>query len=254
MDYLELIQRLWNFNQKTTIGSTAITMYLYLLKTGYAENSFDFQVSDVVISKELGLTRKTIKSTKEKLENFGLIQFQIKNGLSSNYRLVVDYSLPLFDSESIKKEEFKTENFFQKIENPAILLQENTPIQDFPENVSWNANQEDKINSLKTIQSSPTQQQTSSAIEIAINIPSLDEFMGYAKTLETYEPYLDSEIKSRFEDWKNNNWRNNSDRPITNWKSSLKSSLPFMKNQMERHQILLQSIPHIKRPKSQNDN
>ena len=257
MDYLELIQRLWDFNQKTTIGSTAITMYLYLLKIGYDKNSCDLQISDVVISKELGLTRKTIKSTKEKLENFGLIQFQTKNGVSSNYRLVVDYSLPFSDSESIKKEEFKTENFFQKIENPEILSKENTPIQDFPKNISQNANQEDEINSLKTIQSSPTQQQQqqiSPAIEIAKNIPSLDEFMEYAKTIETYEPYLDSEIKSRYEDWKNNNWRNGSDRPITNWKSSLKSSLPFMKNQMERHQLSLQSIPYIKRPKSQNDN
>ena len=51
---------------------------------------------------------------------------------------------------------------------------------------------------------------------------SLDEFMEYAKTIETYEPYLDSEIQSRYEDWKNNDWRNSSDRPITNWKSSLK--------------------------------
>ena len=81
MDYLELIRRLWDFNQKTTIGSTAITMYLYLLKIGYDKNSCDLQISDVVISKELGLTRKTIKSTKEKLENFGLIQFQTKRSI-----------------------------------------------------------------------------------------------------------------------------------------------------------------------------
>lgn len=250
MYYLELIQRFWDFNQRVLIGSTGVSMYLYLLKIGHDKDCHHFQISDAAIGRELGLSRNTIKSTKEKLKNLGLIQFQTKNGLSCHYRLIPSFPLQLSEPESIKSKEFKTEEFSQKIKNLGISSKTVSPIQDLPENT----NQEDEIHSLQTRQSSVKQQRISSEIDSAINIPSLKEFIEYAKTLENYEPQLDSEIQSKYEDWKKNDWKNGSDRPITNWKASLKSSLPFMKNQMERHQLSLQSIPYIKRPKSQNDN
>ena len=81
MYYLELIQRFWDFNKTAKISSTEISLYFYLLKMGYENDSYDFKISDIELGKELGLTRKTIKSTKGKLKNLGLIQFQSKNGL-----------------------------------------------------------------------------------------------------------------------------------------------------------------------------
>ncbi len=215
MNYIELTLRFWDFNQKNAIGSTGISMYLYLLKVGHENNSCSFQISDVVVSKVLGLTRKTVKFTKEKLKDFGLIQFQTKSGIPCNYRLIEDYPLQISEPKIIKKKKLKTEEFIRKIENSTI-----------------------PVPSVSSTQ----------------NIPSLEEFLEYVKTLETYEPYLDSEIQEKYEDWKKNGWKNSTNRPITNWKSSLKSSLPFMINQMETHQISLESIPNIKRPKSQNDN
>ncbi|MET2743972.1 hypothetical protein ABXT13_13290, partial [Staphylococcus caprae] len=60
------------------------------MKTGKENDAYDFKVSDVVLSKELGLTRQTVKSTKEKLQDFGLIQFQTQNGVSGSYRLILN--------------------------------------------------------------------------------------------------------------------------------------------------------------------
>ena len=249
MYYLELIQRFWDFNQRVLIGSTGISMYLYLLRIGNDKDCYHFQISDAAISRELGLSRNTIKSTKEKLKNLGLIQFQTKNGLSCHYRLIPSFPLQLSEPENIKKKEFKTEEFSQKIKNLGISSKTVSPIQYLPENT----NQEDEIHSLQTIQLPVKQQRISSAIEIAHNIPSLEEFMEYAKTLENYEAQLDFEIQSKYENWKNNGWKNSSDRPITNWKSILKSTLPYMKNTTDKQELSLQSIPNIKRPKSQND-
>jgi hypothetical protein len=72
--------------------------------------------------------------------------------------------------------------------------------------------------------------------------------MTYAKTLDNYETILDSSIKEKYDSWTKNNWENNSGRPITNWKSSLKSALPYMKNDTNNQISSLDLIPNIKRP------
>ncbi|MDN3606418.1 hypothetical protein [Kaistella yonginensis] len=238
MYYLELIQRFWDFNQRKSVGSTGIAMYLYLLKIACDNDRYDFQISDVAVSKELGLTRKTVKSTKEKLKNLGLIQFQTKNGLPCNYRLILDYPLLIFESKNNKKEEIK-ENFIHKVDKyilPSAMVS-------LVQTHSGDTNQEFEEQSL-----------LKSLAENDKTLPSFEEFIKYAKTLEIYEPELDFDIKSKYEIWKNNGWKNSSDRPITNWKSSLKSTLPFMKKVIGKDQLSLQTIPNIKRPKSQNEN
>ena len=81
-------------------------------------------------------------------------------------------------------------------------------------------------------------------------IPSLDEFIEYAKSLEGYEVELDLNISEKYESWINNGWKNTSNRPISNWKSTLKSTLPYLKNANGENSLSLQNIPNIKRPKS----
>lgn len=247
MHYLELIQRFWDFNQKTSIGTKGISMYLYLLKIGSDNDSCDFQISDVVISIELGVTRKTVKSTKEKLRDLGLIQYQTTSGLACKYRFIGDYPSQISDPEMFSKEKIRKEELIQKTEESGVSLLTDFLVQNFSENPN---DQEIEIHLLQTIQSSKPQPTTQKGNDE--NIPSLEEFMTYAETLKIYAPELDSEIQSKYENWKKNGWKNSSDRPITNWKSSLKSTLPFMKSQTESHQLSLQSIPDIKRPKSQN--
>ena len=249
MHYLELIQRFWDFNQKTSIGTTGISMYLYLLKIGSDNDSYDFQISDVVISIELGITRKTVKSTKEKIRKLGLIQYQTTSGLACKYRLIGDYPSQISSPEMVTKEEIGKEESIQKIVESGVSLLTDRPVQNFSENTNDQEIESHLSQSIQSLQPQPTTQEGNDE-----NIPSLEEFMTYAETLKIYAPDLDSEIQSKYINWKNNGWKNSSDRPITNWKSSLKSTLPFMKSQTESHQLSLQSIPDIKRPKSQNGN
>lgn len=214
MYYFELIHRFWDFNHKNQIGSTGISMYLYLLKIGYDNNRYDCHISDVAVSKELGLTRKTVKSTKEKLKKFGLIEFQTKNGFPCYYRLLLDYPLQIAEPE--KREKVRIEKKSVSSDSEDIEI--------------------------------PSQQQPSPPVINQKNIPTFNEFFEYAQTLKTYESDLDSVIKNKYETWIMNGWQNNSNRPITNWKSSLKSILPYMKNTDEDPQLSVSSIPNIRRP------
>lgn len=249
MHYLELIQRFWDFNQRTSIGTTGISMYLYLLKIGSDNHSCDFQISDVVISIELGVTRKTVKSTKEKLRKLGLIQYQTTSGLACKYRLIGDYPSQISEPEMVRKKEIGKEESIQKTVESGVSLLTDRPVQNLSDNTNDQKIESHLSQSIQSLQPQPTTQEGNHE-----NIPSLEVFMTYAETLKIYEPELDTEIQSKYENWKKNGWKNSSDRPITNWKSSLKSTLPFMKSQTESHQLSLQSIPDIKRPKSQNGN
>ena len=74
--------------------------------------------------------------------------------------------------------------------------------------------------------------------------------MRYAKSLESYESELDLNISEKYENWKNNGWKNTFNRPISNWKSTLKSTLPYLKNTSREDSLSLQDIPNIKRPES----
>ena len=237
MYYLELIQKFWNFNQKAQLNTTAIAMYLYLLKLGHDENRYDVCISDIKISKALGITRKTVKPTKEKLRNLGLIQFENKNGLPCSYRLLLNYSLECIDQE---KQKLKGNNKFHTptIENIENSQSESLPIQ----NSSKISVLKDEIvhnNKPKHFKS---------------NQPSWEEFIEYAKTLEKYNSQLDFSIEEKYKPWKNNGWRNTSNLPITNWKSTLKSTLPYLLNLKENSSFSLQDIPNIKRPESKSKN
>lgn len=233
MYYLELIERFWIFNEKAKPGSTAIAMYLYLLKTAKGSDAYDFKVSDVVLSKELGLTRPTVKTTKEKLRDLGLIRFQTKNGVSASYRLILNYPLEASVSEKIKSSNIQMMPSFKEFKDDLNL----DLLTERIKSKSGNINQ--KINASSH---QPANEN--------INIPELEEFLAYARTLAAYQSELDIMIKDKYHSWKDSGWKNNSDRFITNWKSSLKSTLPFLKNAAHDDQVSIKTIPDIKRPKS----
>jgi hypothetical protein len=233
MYYFELIERFWIFNAKAKPGSTAIAMYLYFLKTAKSSDAYDFKVSDVVLSKELGLTRPTVKTTKEKLRDLGLIRFQTKNGVSGSYRLILNYPLEASAPEKIKSSNIQMMPSFKQLKDDLNLDVLNPGIK------TPYGNKDQKINAL-SIQ--PPDEN--------IKIPELEEFLAYARTLATYQSELDELIKDKYRSWKDSGWKNNYDRLITNWKSSLKSTLPFIKNAAQDDQLSLQTIPDIKRPKS----
>jgi len=211
MYYLELIQKFWEFNRVVKISPTEISLYLYLLKIGHDNNRYDFKISDIELGRRLRLSSVTINTTKKRLESLGLIHFQTKKGLPCYYRLSLDYPFDIKLRDKKEKESSKIEN-----SDPSKVLDTNIKIE------------------IKNA-------------DIGI-IPSINEFVDYAKTLDGFESSLEQAIRQKYYNWFNKGWKNSSDRLISNWKLTLKSTLPFMKNSGENSSISFQDIPDIKRP------
>ncbi len=255
MYYLELIQRFWDFNKTAKISPTEISLYFYLLKIGYENVRYDFKISDIELGKELGLTRKTIKSTKEKLKSLGLIQFQSKNGVPCHYRLLLNYSFEIEYEKSIKNEECA---IVEKDQNREVLeifesiLSAQNSVEAIKEiEINSDVKASSGTTEKQKLEWKQAQKQEQEQQNLKNNkIPSLNEFIEYAKSLEGYEPKLDLSISEKYESWKNNGWKNTSNRPISNWKSTLKSTLPYLINKSEKNSLSLQDIPNIKRPES----
>ncbi|WP_312304028.1 hypothetical protein [Chryseobacterium sp.] len=235
MYYHELIQKFWESGPKAQLGTTAVAIYLYLLKLANDNNGYDITVSDVAIGNTLGLTRKTVKSAREVLGKSGLVQYESKNGYSCSYRIVRDYPLEILSQE--KRQKLKIKNNSQtatteKIENlPPVCLSISIPeTNEQKEKVSFDNGAPQPF---KTV----------------VGNPSLEEFMAYAYTLSGYEASMESDIKGKYALWASQDWRNNLGKPITNWKSSLKNLLPYIKNRTDNEQLSLESIPTIKPPK-----
>ena len=226
MYYQELIERLWRFNENTRLGATAIAMYLYLLKLGEQNNSYVIKISDTVLSNILGIHRNTVKPFREKLKNLGLIQYTTKNGFPCTYRILLNYSFESFKEESEKNlNKTKDGNHSHQKNKPLKLLEPHKEMVSKHEQKNKNILQD-----LNGIQ------------------PSWDEFIQYAKTLDSYKTEMDSDIKEKYHTWKKNNWLNNFGRPIKNWKSSLKSVLPYLSNNLNSENTSIE-IPIINRPK-----
>jgi hypothetical protein len=65
--------------------------------------------------------------------------------------------------------------------------------------------------------------------EKEINI-TYEEFLNYAKTIDIYKPTLDYAIKSKYLSWVENNWIDGNGKKIINWKSTLRNTMPYLRN------------------------
>ena len=242
MYYLELIQRFWEFNKVAKISPTEISLYFYLLKIGYSKDRYDFKISDVELGKKLGLTRKTIKSTKEKLKKLGLIEFKTVNGVPCYYRLLLNYSFVINCKNEYSKTEISQESEISVISSHGNILSAQNELELESEiETRHDAKFSSEISKIQEKEDEKEQH-----IFINRSIPSFDEFMEYAKSLENYEPKLELSISDKYGKWKNNDWKNNYGRSISNWKSTLKSTLPYLINNSIEDFLSIPEIPNIK--------
>ncbi|MDY3528893.1 transcriptional regulator [Riemerella anatipestifer] len=209
MNYTDLVTKFWSINEKTPLGSSTIALYLFLLEQYRKSEGVDFSISDNSISQKLSLTRPTIITIKSKLRNIGLIQYKTKNGLPSVYRIVSDFS---FLQEPIKQE----------------LSKQEPPKEDIPTTINEP--------SIKL------------PIRENIDVPTLEEFMSFAKTLEAYDESMDFSLKSKYESWLDAGWKNGIGAPIIKWQNNLKNTIPYLKTN-KRKTLTPTNIPQIKRPK-----
>lgn len=213
MYYIELLDKFWEFNKKSKLGANVAAVYVYLLKTGYENGRYDFKVSDLILSRDLNLTRKTVKSIKQKLCDHGLIMFETRNGHPSFYRLLLNYSIDEFEKKVTKEDCIAEYSFFtDETDNLSAHDPSLQNEKDFPSPPSDN----------------PVATLTANHNITEIKRPTLQEFISYARTFEIYTSHLDEAITLKYTDWLENEWRNAANRPIADWKLSLKSILPFL--------------------------
>jgi hypothetical protein len=242
MNYIGLISQFWRYNKIEPLGAVATSIYLFLLEIWKKNEESDFNLSDTEICERLKITRPTIIAIRQKLCKLGMIQYQSQNGLPGHYKINTDYLQGLAVVEKkesdtggsrIKRSQ-KTIPKKNEIAEKSLSKKENTK----NPNLTSNDSEKNII-----------------PISISNSIPSLMEFTEYAKTLENYNSILDHLIKEKYESWLENGWRNAYDKPITNWKSSIKNTIPFLEKELDSpkntsKKIALQSI---KRPKSNFD-
>ena len=222
---LELSDRIWKFNESRALGLSTLSVYFFLLRIGIERTSLKFTISDTQISTQLKMTRKTVKVCKEKLRRFGIISYRSISGVPAEITLTSDYPLILdnqhFDDDLNKKRKAKKQN-------EEVLVQSKI--------LKTSVSEIDDISTKKIM-----------------DFPTLKEFIEYAESIESYDDNLLLEIKNKHQTWTNNGWKNNFDRPITNWKSALKNSLPYLYNSAIKNKKTIETIPTIRRIKIDGD-
>lgn len=218
MKYLDLISKFWEYNQRVPFGSSAAVIYTFLVHKWYQNQCQDFVLSDIELSKELKITVNTIKAVKEKLREHKLIQYQIKIGYPCYYNILIDYSVP--DDKKI---------VLPKGRKNAEKIKDAAPSSNVPPAAN-----------------NPT--------VFKADIPSFDEFLSFAKSLKNYTSDFDDKIEAKYNSWVSSGWISGYNRPITNWQSLLKSTMPYIINSDQNKEFNeIKSIPSIKPPKTKNN-
>lgn len=225
MKYLDLLSKFWEYNERLPFGSSAAVVYTFLVHKWYQNKYEDFILSDIELSKELKLAINTIKTVKEKLHAHKLIQFEVKIGHPCSYKLETDFSVPGIENILVPKKDAEK----KKERNPDSTLKKKIAIPQLP------------------VETEPTK----FIPDIIPDIPSFDEFLTHAKSLKNYSTSIDSKIEEKYNNWIENGWKNGYDRPITNWKSSLKSTMPYIIDSKDNKEQI--NIPIINRPKTKQN-
>ena len=225
-----LLGQFWDFIEENHLGSAGMLIYLYLLKEAFNRNNEKFTISDVQISKDLNLTKKTVKVNKDILLKNGLINFVTKNGVPCNYQIITDYPLETYKSK------IKIEKNISIKQDEKQQIEEENQVKNF-----------EKYSKPHLEQSTNNSPQNIVQNDFNTVIPTLEEFFQFAQTLNSYEHSIDANLKLKYEEWSEKGWKNNFDRPITDWKSTIKNTMPYLKNSTSKNINSIQSIPNIRR-------
>lgn len=231
MYYVELIDRFWIFSDRFKPGTAAISLYLYLLNISKENDSYQFRISDVELGKRLGLSRATIKTTRKKLRDFGLVQFAAVNGVATSYRLIVNYPI----------DETNCDETSNDVVEPIVFTKENE--------IRFQSEEKNNSETADTIGDRNTASGSLETFREKGMVPALPKFLEYARSQDAYSPELDEFIAAKYSGWLANDWKSDSGRVITNWRTSLKNVLPFLKSGEKDSRLSIDRIPSIRHPK-----
>ena len=231
MYYVELIDRFWVFSDRFKPGTAAISLYLYLLNIAKEKDSYQFRMSDVELGKRLDLSRATIKTTRKKLRDLGLVEYQTENGVPASYRLVVNYPIGEANCDETPND----------VGDPIVFINE--------DEIRFQNEEQNKSETADTISDQDAASGSREPFREKLMLPNLREFLEYARSLDSYSPELDEFITAKYSGWSINDWKSDSGRVITNWRTSLKNVLPFLKSTGQDLQLSVDKIPAIRHPK-----
>lgn len=229
MEYIDLIKKYWKMNEENPLNSSVAYVYLFLLEVWDRKERKDFDLSDAEIVSRLKISRTSVKSSKQILRNLGLISYQLKDGYPTLYKIFTDCVIDRKQNSVVEKE--------KSIDKKNKKNLKGKPIESKKESF-----ESEKISSPE--ETKKKEEKKTASLPKNISIPSLEEFMSFAKTLNNYDESLDSSIKNKYSMWKDAGWTNAYNIPILNWRQSLEKSLVYMKKPVEPIKI-----PVIKKPK-----
>ena len=163
-----------------------------------------------------------------------MIDYKTRNGVPCNYQIITDYPL-------------ETDNSNQKIEKKIAVIQDvkkQDIVKKQSKNIEKNSKEDSEQNSEHLSKDSP---QNNPQKALNKDIPTLEEFLKFAKTLNSYDDSLVENLELKYEEWTEKGWKNNFGRPITDWKSAIKNTMPYLKNRSSTNIDFIQSIPNIRR-------
>ena len=225
-------------NEEFPQSSTITCTYFFLLESWDKNNREDFEISDYDISSKLKINRNTIISNRKILRDLGLINYQITKGFPTLYKIIPDYVIRKGKEVISVAEKEKTVS-----KKPiAQVISVMSPVQEaIPQSVQMTP----PITPVAFPSLIPKAKERQ-VLKTPFNIPSLEEFISYAKTLDIYEEGLDVHLKIKYETWKDDGWVSGYNKPIVNWKQTLKNTMPYLRSNNKN----IFNVPKINRPKS----
>lgn len=236
MTYLELIKKFWKYTETEKLPHSVIAVYLLMLEEWNNNNQTHFSLSDKIISERLNIARRTLGTIRTKLDILGLIKIKITKGYGYSYQIVQDYSFTEKKETLPQKEKPNAEDKSKPLEIPKVEIPKTTTE---PPKVETPLQKETEIPKVEV----PIHKESQK--ELPKGIPTLEEFLAYAKTVEIYQPDLDFQIKTKYEKWHDDGWKTGFGKPIKNWQLTLKGAMSYM----NKSNTFQGNIPQIKAPK-----
>lgn len=238
MTNLDLTDKFWNYLKDNPVNTTSIVVYLYLVRIWESKSQKAFDYSDIKLSQDLNLSRITVINARNILCKIGLINCTLTNGKPALYDIKINFN---FSDQNTSVE--KNNSLHQK---PSIR---NTHSEPKANSKTSNQNTSSNQNLTQSLQAKEVVNipQPTPKKPLPENIPTLEEFQAFARTVEIYNVDMDFLIKTKYEDWIDRGWKTASNKKITNWKISLKTSMAYMSP--GNNSFTPTTLPKIKRPK-----
>lgn len=210
-------------------------LFLYLITNDRNNMLGIYEISLKKISFETGIDKATIEKAFKRFERLNKVKY------SNNYVTLFNF--------------IKNQSYNQNMKVSAVNL-----YNDLPEHAKIEGVTVDEYNPSKAFESlckgfgilRKIEIEEESEIEIENEdeieahkkkqIPSFDEFLTYARTLDPWSEDYKFSLEAKYDQWKENKWKDGYNKPIKNWKTKIKNTLPHLQRTKPKEgQVVMRS-------------